>query len=253
MDLCVTTTNEQIRKIEDIIDIQKAHGSFTVRQVAFNLPADAPMSANQARSLESGLSESKSSCLDKKKVKKSPLKRHKSPMPDAFSWPSDSDITVLRMKLCLNSSDLKDKVDSLVPGDGLHQPDSSSMVNLATLMRQSQPPSKHCLTEEYLLPLSSWEHDQQDTKIVISDVNYPEDRITQHNQDGFDTGCSRADNNGHLYQGDGELLSETSTKSKIARFLRLYFCPCCRCLYKMENMSDDHSTYWEKRKGLIFQ
>lgn len=255
MDINVTTTNEQIRKIEDIIDIQKANG-FYARQVAFSLPSETESPAtNIARSLESGLSKSKSSNLDTKKLKKLRPKRQKSPMPDVVSWPSDSDITVLRMKLILTSSDLKENADNLVPGDGLHQTDSSSMVNLATLMRQSQPPSKHSIIEEYLLPLTSWgpsPDDDTENKTAVIEEKCRDDHITEVNPDGFAV-CSQNKNTENLYQNKGEIFSEASTKSKIARFLRLYFCPCCRCLYKMENMSDDRSTYWEKRKGQIYQ
>ncbi|KAJ0182150.1 hypothetical protein K1T71_002872 [Dendrolimus kikuchii] len=165
MDINVHTDNRNIRKIEDIIDIQKANGNFSVRQVAFNLPADnesiVSRSSNVAKSLESGLSNNSKTSRKKQKLRSS---RNKSPMPDVISWPSDSDITVLRMQISLDCNDLQDK-NTDIPGDGLHQPDSSSMINLATLMRRSQPASKHSLNlEEYLLPLTSWEQEEKQPK-----------------------------------------------------------------------------------------
>lgn len=229
--------DENIRKIEDIIDIQKANGSFSMRQVAFNLPSDSGsnVSASLAKSLESGLTKTKPDGSEKKKLKKVRSKRHKSPMPDVISWPSDSDITVLRMKLCL-SNDIKDKVGNIIPGDGLHQPDGSSMVNLATLIRQSQTASKHSINiEEYLLPLTSWERDHEpENKNQIaeetSSQNFPQ--FTQE-LGVFDALCREKE---QICYNDSEMQSEMSKKSKLARFLRLYFCPCCTCLYKMENM-----------------
>ncbi|CAG4981953.1 unnamed protein product [Parnassius apollo] len=171
MDLKAESQDSQIRQIEDIIDIQKANGNINARQVAFNLPSctESITSVNLAKSLESGLSNGNSN-LQKNKTKKQRYKRHKSPLPDAISWPSDSDITVLRMKLCLKNT-LKEETANTVPGDGLHHRDSSSMVNLATLMLQSQPASKHSLNlEECLLPLSSWEHTVKPTSKEKTDM-----------------------------------------------------------------------------------
>lgn len=248
----VNNQDENIRKIEDIIDIQKANGSFSMRQVAFNLPADAEsnVSASLAKSLESGLTKMKTDDSSKKKLKKIRSKRHKSPMPDVISWPSDSDITVLRMKLCL-SSDIKDKVGNIIPGDGLHQPDGSSMVNLATLIRQSQTASKHSINiEEYLLPLTSWERDQEPESKQIAEETSSQDfhRFTQE-LGVFDAICSRSCEKEQVCYNDSEMQSESSKKSKIARFLRLYFCPCCTCLYKMENrkMRSEPSVYSTQR------
>lgn len=260
MDLDVHSPNESIRKIEDIIDIQKANGNFSVRQVAFNLPSESEstISANLAKSLESGLSKTKSDSDNKKKVKKLRSKRQKSPLPDVISWPSDSDITVLRMKLCLTSSDLKEKVGNLIPGDGLHQPDSSSMINLATLIRQSQPPSKQSFNiEEYLLPLTSWERDQdqdqdqeaeKDEPIVVEEKPNENPMIYKHGFNIYEAMCSH-DHNENLSSKDSQSgYSNITKKSKLARFLRMYFCPCCTCLYRLEKMRDDPSVYFTKRK-----
>ncbi|XP_047041585.1 uncharacterized protein LOC124645754 [Helicoverpa zea] len=256
----VHTANENIRKIEDIIDIQKANGNFNTRQVAFNLPSesDSTVSANLAKSLESGLSKSKSESDNKKKFKKLRSKRHKSPLPDVISWPSDSDITVLRMKLCLTSSDLKEKVGNLIPGDGLHQPDSSSMVNLATLIRQSQTPSKHSFNiEEYLLPLTSWEREQDqdveeepEKEEPIVEEEQPNDIAAKFKRDFavYEARCSH-DHNENLSSKDSQSgYSKITKKSKLARFLRLYFCPCCTCLYRLEKMRDEPSAYFTNRK-----
>lgn len=254
MELNVHCPNENIRKIEDIIDIQKANGNFNVRQVAFKLPSESgsTVSANVARSLESGLTKSKSDSGSKKKFKKLRSKRHKSPLPDVISWPSDSDITVLRMKLC---SDLKDKVGDLIPGDGLHQPDSSSMTNLATLIRQSQPPSKHSLNiEEFLLPLTSWEREQEpdqepEKEEPIHEEEQPPDYLAKikHEFYSYKARCSH-ENHENLSSKDSQSgYSKLTKKSKMARFLRLYFCPCCTCLYRLEKMRDEPSVYFSKR------
>lgn len=248
MDAIAIQSDEIIRKIEDIIDIQMANGNFNTRQVAFDLPSEVenPVSANIAKSLESGLSNTKSEGIRKKKIKKTRSKRYKSPLPDVISWPSDSDITVLRMKLCL-TTELKDNVGKEVPGDGLHHPDSSSMVNLATLMNRPQASKQSVNIEEYLLPLTSWERGQEELvtfqpKILPESVILPilgekeKNRATSSRP-----GISKFDD-------DYEYRPQDDKKSKMARFLRLYFCPCCTCLYKMENMSDEPSTYRTKHK-----
>lgn len=255
MDIDVNTHNDNIRKIEDIIDIQKANGNFSMRQVAFDLPdTESTVSANLAKSLESGLTKTKSDNEHKKKFKKFRYNRQRSPLPDVVSWPSDSDITVLRMKLCITSSDLRERVGNLIPGDGLHQRDSSSMVNLATLIRQSQPPSKHSFNiEEYLLPLTSWEGDrgmepEKDNKLEMAPTE------TKDFASKFDEGddyniyqavCSHQRQNYGSRDSSSDL-SRIGTVSKLARFLRLYFCPCCTCLYKLEKMKDDPSIYFTK-------
>lgn len=262
MDLNVHSPNESIRKIEDIIDIQKANGNFNVRQVAFNLPSESEstVSANLAKSLESGLFKNKSDVDNKKKIKKLRSKRQKSPLPDVISWPSDSDITVLRMKLCLTSSDLKEKVGNLIPGDGLHQPDSSSMVNLATLIRQSQPPSKHSFNiEEYLLPLTSWEREQDQDQDQDQEPEKEEPKVEEketkdfpgkfkHDFNAYEAMCSQENNENISSKDSQSVYSKITKKSKLARFLRLYFCPCCTCLYRLEKMRDDPSVYFTKRK-----
>ncbi|XP_049872503.1 uncharacterized protein LOC126371261 isoform X1 [Pectinophora gossypiella] len=192
MDPTIQSANENIREIEDIIDIQKANGNLNVRQVAFSLPA-------AARSLESGLAP--------RGRRRRRAARRGEPLPDV-AWPSDSDVTVLRMRACAAPRER----DS--GGDGLHRPhDASSMVNLATLVLQSPPASKHSLARELLLPLSSWER----PAAPASDA--------------------------------GDLLA--SRKSKLAKFLRLYFCPCCTCLYEMEkNMRDEPSVYLTTRRSM---
>ncbi|XP_073941230.1 uncharacterized protein [Choristoneura fumiferana] len=241
MDTVLHSQEENIRKIEDIIDIQKAKGNYNSRQVAFALPSDtdSTVSANLVKSLETGLSNSKIDGITKKKLKKFRAKRFKSQIPDVISWPSDSDITVLRMKL-FDSSELKEKVGNLIPGDGLHHLDSSSMVNLATLMLQSQSPSKHSIIEEYLLPLTSWE-EQKDTDnkvpIVAEEVRVAEPEQFQQEVKVYEAMCSHKERVfGVLSSRDSGTCSRLTKKCKIARFLRLYFCPCCTCLYKMEKM-----------------
>ncbi|OWR42721.1 uncharacterized protein LOC133318874 [Danaus plexippus] len=232
-----------IRKIEDIIDIQKANGNFNVRQVAFKLPSetDSTISANLVKSLETGLSKVK---LDQnhKKIKKLRSKRQKSFTPDVISWPSDSDITVLRMKI-RSSTDINDKLGNVVLGDGLHQRNTSSMINLATLIIHSQSPSKHSINmEEYLMPLSSWEHAEQDRK---KPETVDENSVTSTN-----SACHifrpRCSHKGEFSYRDSDFYEETNTKSKVARFLRLYFCPCCTCLYNLEKMQDKSSGYFTK-------
>ncbi|KAM3957535.1 uncharacterized protein ACR2FA_008447 [Aphomia sociella] len=251
MDASVHSQDECIRKIEDIIDIQKTKGNFNVRQVAFNLPSEtaSTVSTSLTKSLDSGLSEAKQEYNNKKPMKLK-TRRHRSPLPDVISWPSDSDITVLRMKLCLTSSDLKEKVGNAIPGDGLHQPDCSSMVNLATLILQSQHPSKHSVNiEEYLLPLSSWEENQeQENEVKEPLLEEPaDDNLRQFNNEIklYEAMCSRRYNN-DLSSLDSTMYKRNK-KSKVARFLRLYFCPCCTCLYNLEKMRDDPSVYFTKR------
>lgn len=225
---CLANQDENIREIEDIIDIQKAKGNYDERQVLFNLPSESEsmMAANLAKSLESGLTDKPK----KKKLKKTRSRLHRSPLHDVISWPSDSDITVLRMKLCITSSELKENIGGLVPGDGLHHPDSSSMVNLATLMKQTQSHSKHSLVEEYLLPLTSWEERRGPQVGALVDKTDADDSSkakssTLPTDDQLSILCARCD--------------LKAKRWKIARFFRLYFCPCCSCLYKFERPSND--------------
>lgn len=230
--------DDTIRQIEDIIDIQKASGNykFNTRQVVFNIPTECDSNISTvSKSLESGLAE-KRKC--KIKIKKLREKRKQSLIPDGITWPSDSDITVLRMKLNTKSEVIKENNASTLPGDGLHLPDSSSMVNLATLMLESQTPSKHSLSlEEYLLPLSSWESALED-KGKRTNV----ETVTRFNNnvDVFEALCTHKPY--YLNKKEYDMYRK-NTKSKLARFLRLYFCPCCTCLYKMEAMSEDPSVY----------
>ncbi|CAH2104156.1 unnamed protein product [Euphydryas editha] len=223
MDIELDREDDKVRKIEDIIDIQKANGN--IRQVAFKLPSEknSNISVNLGKSLETGLSKVKA---DKNKKKERLRQKHQRDS-DVISWPSDSDITVLRMKLCTN--DIKNKTDNVALGDGLHQLHSSSMVNLATLMLQSQRPSKHSIGEEYLIPLTSWEH-------TLGSSENKKKLIAQANPNISDLG-----NSGSTCTETGAFnyISETSIKSKVARFLRLYFCPCCSCLYNLEQMDGD--------------
>ncbi|XP_053606467.1 uncharacterized protein LOC128672952 [Plodia interpunctella] len=248
MDSCEQEQNECIRKIEDIIDLEKAKGSFSNRQVAFNLPSESgsTVSTNLAKSLESGLSDNKPTLTKRSFKKLRSKKRRKSPLPDVISWPSDSDITVLRMKLCL-TSDLKENVINTIPGDGIHQPDSSSMVNLATLILQSRHPSKHSVDiEEYLLPLTSWEREQNrdvTTKEALVEILPSANEIPKiQKKEIFEANYSKEDDY------DNSSTTEYSRKSKVARFLRLYFCPCCTCLYELETIRDRSSVCFTKRK-----
>lgn len=256
MDLNTQPPNDNIRKIEDIIDIQKANGNFSIRQVAFSLPSDtdSAVSATLARSLESGLTRADAA---KKKGKKQRSQRQRNPPPDAVSWPSDSDITVLRMKLRLTGAELADRHGDEVPGDGLHRPDSSSMVNLATLMLHSQPPSKQSVcAEEYLLPLTSWERRVVEDKVasptpIAAAVELsvePAPLPTPAPRVGPASNCFRA--YWSLSSKDSGICTKSSRKSKVARFLRLYFCPCCTCLYEMEKMRDEPSVYLTRRKSV---
>lgn len=217
MDPVIPSANDNIRKIEDIIDLQKANGKFSVRQVAFALPAEAAGgAASAARSLESGLA----ARLARRKVKKR-SKRPRSPLPDAVSWPSDSDVTVLRMKLCLSAGPRK---PGAALGDGLHRPDGSSMVNLATLVLHSQPASKHSLpSEEFLLPLTSWEPPRPPPMSLAAT----------------------------LAPVDSNMMPHPTRTSKLAKFLRLYFCPCCTCLYEMEKMREDQSVYLTRSRSPV--
>ncbi|XP_059058160.1 uncharacterized protein LOC131851656 [Achroia grisella] len=252
MDSSVCPQDACIRKIEDIIDIEETNGNCSVRQVAFNLPSadttDSTVSTNLTRSLESGLTEAKQEYTNKKFMKYK-VRRHKSPLPDVVSWPSDSDITVLRMKLCLNSG-LKENVSS-VTGDGLHQPDSSSMINLATLILHSQHPSKQNINiEEYLLPLSSWEQ-SQDQEIGVKDPLIEDHIADDSKKIGDDIKLHEAICS---YRGNDDIslpdrgIFRRNKTSKVARFLRLYFCPCCTCLYKLEKMRDTPSVCFTNRK-----
>ncbi|KAJ2953974.1 hypothetical protein O0L34_g1616 [Tuta absoluta] len=219
MDFSIQTPDENIKDIEDIINIQKANGNFNVRQVAFNLPEEGGggggggLSAGLARSHESGLTRVprvRARCKGKKRQGKG----HKVALPDNVSWPSDSDITVLRMKNCGRGA-LSATATDVLAGDGLHRADDdSSMVNLATLVLPAQSTSKHSLAQEQLLPLSSWERHPSPGSPPAPAAPCPASS------------------------------SECTAKSRLARFLRLYFCPCCTCLYEMEkNMRDEHSFY----------
>ncbi|XP_045458023.1 uncharacterized protein LOC123668304 [Melitaea cinxia] len=227
MDIDLDTHDKKVTKIEDIIDIQKANGN--IRQVAFKLPSEknSNVSINLGKSLETGLSKVKAEQNKKKEKLRQKYQRDS----DVISWPSDSDITVLRMKLCTN--DIKSKTDNVALGDGLHQLHSSSMVNLATLMLQSQRPSKHSIDEEYLMPLTSWEKTLGSSVLSKNKTK----SIIQANPDTSDlrsSGSICTENNGAFPD-----ISETSIKSKVAMFLRLYFCPCCSCLYNLEQIDGD--------------
>lgn len=227
MDIDLDTHDKKVTKIEDIIDIQKANGN--IRQVAFKLPSEksSNVSVNLGKSLETGLSKVKAE-QNKKKEK---LRQKHQRDSDVISWPSDSDITVLRMKLCAN--DIKSKTDNVALGDGLHQLHSSSMVNLATLMLQSQRPSKHSFDEEYLMPLTSWEKTLGSSVLSKNKNNKPIVQSNPNTSDLRSSGSICTDNGAFPY------ISETSIKSKVAMFLRLYFCPCCSCLYDLEQMDGD--------------
>lgn len=220
MDPAIPSANENIRKIEDIIDLQKANGNFSVRQVAFTLPAEEAGGAAAARSLESGLA----ARLARRRVRKR-SRRPRSPLPDAVSWPSDSDITVLRMKLCLDdASGPRGKTGDVALGDGLHRSDGSSMVNLATLVLHSQPASKHSLpSEEFLLPLTSWEPPRPPPLPSTAP----------------------------LAPVDSNMMPHPTRTSKLAKFLRLYFCPCCTCLYEMEKMREEQSVYLTRSRSPV--
>ncbi|XP_052747184.1 uncharacterized protein LOC128199887 [Bicyclus anynana] len=228
-------TEKPIRKIEDIIDLQKANGNINVRQVAFKLPSDTDsgLSASVAKSSETGLTNAKLEY--KKKAKRLRSKLQKDLLSDVVSWPSDSDITVLRMKPHSNKGDKK--MSNIILGDGPHQPDSLSMINLATLILKSQPPSKQSLVEEYLLPLTSWE------RAVDPNVKKPTplNAISNISNDtrelnAYQTRYSHTDMLSHKDSDAYEC--DTHTKSKVAKFLRLYFCPCCTCLYNLEKMQE---------------
>ncbi|CAH1964757.1 unnamed protein product [Acanthoscelides obtectus] len=71
---------------------------------------------------------------------------------------TDSEITVIRVKCSdLSPKTFRNFADNTKPGDGVHLGDSNpSMVNLVTLIGAG---ASHPLgTEEYLIPLSSWDH-----------------------------------------------------------------------------------------------
>lgn len=238
---CIDDQHENIRKIEDIIDIQKAKGKYDERQVVFNLPSETEsrVPANLAKSLESGLIEQPK----KKKLKKTrSRRRNQSPLPDVISWPSDSDITVLRMKLCITKSELKENMGTLVPGDGLHHPDSSSMVNLATLMKQTNSRSRQSLVDEYLLPLTSWEEKIEEPKEAATDSKTSKTDASKTSKADADKAgkaeisCQSSDERN---RSNCDHCVKEDTKWSIIRFFRLYFCPCCACLYKFESPSDD--------------
>ncbi|XP_068620904.1 uncharacterized protein [Battus philenor] len=251
MDLDAVTESSKIRQIEDIIDIQKANGNINVRQVAFDLASKkgSTISANLVKSLDSGLCKVKPCTLNKKN-KKQRYKTNKNLSSDVVSWPSDSDITVLRMKLYLTRA-LKKETENVIPGDGLHQPDSSSMINLATLMVHSQSPSKHSLNiEEYLLPINSWEQ----TLKAVSKNSGEKLRNSNSNKSfkRYEADTSHYDDRQEkFYLSDNNLNIPNNIKSKLARFLRLYFCPCCTCLYKLENIQNEPSTYFTKKVTFV--
>ncbi|XP_045511561.1 uncharacterized protein LOC123706361 [Colias croceus] len=239
MDLNVISDDTKVRKIEDIIELQKASGKINARQVLFQIPNDSEgVSDNLTRSLDNGLSKIKSELRKHAKKSQRKISACRTLLPDAVSWPSDSDITVLRMKLCLNNN-LKDNVT--IPGDGLHQPNSSSMINLATLMLQSPQPSKHSIFEEMLFPLSSWEGSELETKIETKEKS-PK---YSHNKAVLHAACSQYNNKAFSKASD---CTDLDAKSKVARFFRLYFCPCCSCLYNMEKMREEPSAYFTNKK-----
>ncbi|XP_061707707.1 uncharacterized protein LOC133518139 [Cydia pomonella] len=242
MEIEIEPKDQNIRKIEDVIDLQKAKGSYNPRQVAFALPSEteSTVSANVAKSLETGLSDSKSKSSSKKQFKKAT--RQKGQVPDVVSWPSDSDITVLRMKL-MDATNLKDNVSNIVTGDGLHQPDSSSMVNLATLILQSQTPSKHSVLEEYLVPLTSWEEKNAEANGSFDEKERNEEITVFRTvtQEALSFIKKKYLSSEALSSRDSGYFANRPKKCRIARFFRLYFCPCCSCLYEIERMRQTSS------------
>lgn len=189
---------------------------------------------NLVKSLDSGLSSLKKSLSDQKKNKKMKNRKLKTATNNILSWPSDSDITVLRMKLNLAKQDDPINYGNLHPGDGQHQ-DNPSMINLATLMLQSQPNSKQSVNlEEYLKPWSSWEKSCGPDCLLMS-----KDKLSAKCMVDTDI-CSynpMFESPAYPELQEGMVSENSSRKSKLAHFLRLYFCPCCSCLYEMENMS----------------
>ncbi|CAK1544296.1 unnamed protein product [Leptosia nina] len=237
MDLQTISNKGPVKEIEDVLEIQKAFGNINNRQVSFFLHNDSngTVSADVARSLDSGLITTKSELKNRAKKLQRKIKSCRTLIPDVISWPSDSDITVLRMKICL-SNNLKEKI--AIPGDGLHQPNSSSMCNLATLMLQSPQHSKHSIHEEVLFPITSWERPELPLKHDV-------DKCPNYSfQSTVLTACGQFDKNKSF---DNSESMNLDMKSKVARFFRIYFCPCCSCLYNMEKIHDERSSQYNTK------
>ncbi|VVD01940.1 unnamed protein product [Leptidea sinapis] len=222
MDVIESSTQSNPRKIEDIIDIQKASGNINARQVLFQVSSETDSTSSTSELKNFG----RIGQTHRVKKSRSKIKSCKIRSCDITSWPSDSDVTVLRMRLCLR----KGVNERDVTGDGKHQPNSSSMVNLATLMMQSPRPSKCSLFEELLLPITSWEG--SDLKSKGGKVE--KETIASHIQvdNGKKINNAKNVNSSHSYD------QALDVKSKLARFFRFYFCSCCKCLYNLENMQN---------------
>ncbi|CAG9133479.1 unnamed protein product [Plutella xylostella] len=135
-------------------------------------------------------------------------RRPSTPLPAPGGWGagrwggSGSDVTVARLR------DL--------PGDGPHRPASPSLINLATFVLR---PPKY----EDLVPVSSWDKEKEEPTVEPLVVDLPP----------VAAACSHRDQR-CLCPKNSDVISNPDRKSKFARFLRLYFCPCCTCLYEME-------------------
>ncbi|VEN63550.1 unnamed protein product [Callosobruchus maculatus] len=133
--------DENCRDIEDIIDSRKLLGHYN----AFK----------HSNGVNLRYAYSSSCAVDKYDDTVAQLEGD---MGNAYVKQTDSEITVIRVKCSeLSPKTCKNINDNSIPGDGIHLGDSNpSMVNLVTLIGAG---ASHPMgTEEYLIPLSSWDH-----------------------------------------------------------------------------------------------
>ncbi|KAB0798283.1 hypothetical protein PPYR_09276 [Photinus pyralis] len=132
------------KHIEDVIDARKKLSNFDTYE---NPPKRRPLSAPVA-----SISKKSSYCL----------------LHDTTNWsneadlePSDSEVTIIRIKKRgLRNRTLENKwnlKDQAIPGDGTHFARSPSLINLVTLVRRGCGNANESCTQEYMVPLSSWE------------------------------------------------------------------------------------------------
>nr|CAI5835095.1 unnamed protein product [Callosobruchus analis] len=135
------SVDENCRDIEDIIDSRKLLGQYN----AFK----------HSNGVNFRYAYSSSCAVDKYDDTVAQLEGD---MGNTLVKQTDSEITVIRVKcsdLCPKTC--KNINDNSIPGDGIHLGESNpSMVNLVTLIGAG---ASHPMgTEEYLIPLSSWDH-----------------------------------------------------------------------------------------------
>lgn len=162
-------------KIEDVIEVRKRNGDYDVRTYINNTVSCRYAYSAPLASIGRWHFDITNICKSERE-----LNKHLFDTNCFNIGPTDSEVTVVRVKReglqfkqCQNNWNMH---DDAIPGDGTHLGDSPSLVNLVTLVagysEQSLIASSVCETNEYLVPLSSWDpcdnpHQFQDIQSTI--------------------------------------------------------------------------------------